>query len=291
MEASDDSDTDRSEDYSEDQAEPIPKRSYAVLAPDSEPQKHLSCVHTCSVCQQRFPHKDGLFEHLKGHIEKRWTPPSSSLQDKVKPLTSSDLSPCNCSVCGKKFSFRVDLEKHVASVHTCSVCEQSFTDQGSLFQHIKAHMKGWSPGLPPPRHPDRPFSCSECSRRFQDDSALELHVLSTHRGQKPYRCPFCDKALGHEGSLKRHIKKHSGEKPFICSVCKKGFALNSQLKEHRKIHVEKRPFGCSVCDRTFVEEKDLSRHRRYVHHICPHCEKRFKERTQLLDHMTAHKTQ
>ncbi|XP_027625316.1 zinc finger and BTB domain-containing protein 32 isoform X2 [Tupaia chinensis] len=80
--------------------------------------------------------------------------------------------PYSCSVCGKRFSLKHQLETHYR-VHTG----------------------------------EKPFSCSLCPQRSRDFSAMTKH-LRTH-GAAPYRCPLCSAGCPSLASMQAHMRSHS----------------------------------------------------------------------------------
>ncbi|XP_023577401.1 zinc finger and BTB domain-containing protein 32-like [Octodon degus] len=80
--------------------------------------------------------------------------------------------PYSCSVCGKKFSLKHQLETHYR-VHTG----------------------------------EKPFSCSLCPQRSRDFSAMTKH-LRTH-GAAPYCCPLCRVGCPSLASMQAHMRSHS----------------------------------------------------------------------------------
>uniref|UniRef100_A0A452S3Y4 Zinc finger and BTB domain-containing protein 32 n=1 Tax=Ursus americanus TaxID=9643 RepID=A0A452S3Y4_URSAM len=80
--------------------------------------------------------------------------------------------PYSCSVCGKRFSLKHQLETHYR-VHTG----------------------------------EKPFSCSLCPQRSRDFSAMTKH-LRTH-GAAPYRCPLCRAGCPSLASMQAHMRGHS----------------------------------------------------------------------------------
>ncbi|XP_008573913.1 PREDICTED: zinc finger and BTB domain-containing protein 32 isoform X2 [Galeopterus variegatus] len=80
--------------------------------------------------------------------------------------------PYSCSVCGKRFSLKHQMETHYR-VHTG----------------------------------EKPFSCSLCPQRSRDFSAMTKH-LRTH-GAAPYRCPLCGVGCSSLASMQVHMRGHS----------------------------------------------------------------------------------
>ncbi|EHB14040.1 Zinc finger and BTB domain-containing protein 32 [Heterocephalus glaber] len=80
--------------------------------------------------------------------------------------------PYSCSVCGKRFSLKHQMETHYR-VHTG----------------------------------EKPFSCSLCPQRSRDFSAMTKH-LRTH-GAAPYRCPLCRAGCPSLSSMQSHMSGHS----------------------------------------------------------------------------------
>ncbi|KAI9526194.1 hypothetical protein NQZ68_042263 [Dissostichus eleginoides] len=70
-------------------------------------------------------------------------------------------------------------------------------------------------------------------------------------GERPYQCPYCDKAFSKNDGLKMHIRTHTREKPYKCSECNKAFSQKRGLDEHMRTHTGEKPFQCdprSLCD-------------------------------------------
>jgi uncharacterized Zn-finger protein len=51
-------------------------------------------------------------------------------------------------------------------------------------------------------------------------------------GQRPHKCPVCDKAFKHKHHLTEHSRLHSGEKPFQCTKCFKRFSHSGSYSQH-----------------------------------------------------------
>ncbi|XP_055992493.1 zinc finger and BTB domain-containing protein 32 [Sorex fumeus] len=94
----------------------------------------------------------------------------SRQQPPLPPRTTS--RPYSCSVCGKRFSLKHQMETHYR-VHTG----------------------------------EKPFSCSLCPQRSRDFSAMTKH-LRTH-GAAPYRCPLCQAGCPSLASMQAHMRGHS----------------------------------------------------------------------------------
>uniref|UniRef100_A0A8C2X2J3 C2H2-type domain-containing protein n=1 Tax=Cyclopterus lumpus TaxID=8103 RepID=A0A8C2X2J3_CYCLU len=87
----------------------------------------------------------------------------------------------------------------------CSYCGKSFSLKGNLNRHIRDHTG------------ERPFPCTGCDKTFKDSGSLTAH-MRCHTGEQPYSCLFCGKNFSGRGNMTRHMRIHTGEKPFTCST-------------------------------------------------------------------------
>ncbi|XP_030675981.1 zinc finger and BTB domain-containing protein 32 isoform X2 [Nomascus leucogenys] len=110
----------------------------------------------------------GALATCAGHEDKAGCPP----RPHPSPAPPARSRPYVCSVCGKRFSLKHQMETHYR-VHTG----------------------------------EKPFSCSLCPQRSRDFSAMTKH-LRTH-GAAPYRCPLCGAGCPSLASMQAHMRGHS----------------------------------------------------------------------------------
>ncbi|KAJ9581803.1 hypothetical protein L9F63_003872 [Diploptera punctata] len=191
------------------------------------------------------------------------------------------IRPHVCDQCGKGFVLRWDLTLHQrihAGLFSCEFCNKAFTVQGKLDRHRRTHTG------------ERPFPCTTCGKAFGDKRNLESHQR-THSGERPYVCGICGRSFRVRSHLSDHRRVHSQEAPFICDICGKSFKWKTNLNIHLKVHAGER-FPCNECGREFKRRADLVKHRRSHSgdrpHVCGICAKGYGDKAMLQKHMKSH---
>ena len=184
-------------------------------------------------------------------------------------------------------SFKGCSAHHCESdMYVCSLCNQSFSTQGSLKRHRE------SVG----------FSRRVCRQRFYRKDVRRRH-LKTHQPA----VLLGDSAAGATVDLppppppppppSPPLKKQK-ETP-VCEICAKRFLSQNALKRHRQtVHRQSGGFLCRVCDRRFYRKDHLKRYHNRKHghkeyeapasYPCPLCQKSFHYRGHLREHLKTH---
>uniref|UniRef100_A0A9J2P2Z2 C2H2-type domain-containing protein n=1 Tax=Ascaris lumbricoides TaxID=6252 RepID=A0A9J2P2Z2_ASCLU len=236
-------------------------------------RRRLVC---CSICGKAFGKCSDLVRHYRIHSGSR---------------------PFSCNRCEKSFSLKSSLKLHlenhvrednIDNYYTsarCPVCMKQLASAASLRRHMKLHTRTLE-------------HCTTCSQSFATKKALEKHGLSCAlelaRAEsggdlvelmaptssllsndvpsvEPYHCRTCTASFTTLRALKEHINRHTGIKPHVCRSCHKSFfslgmlLYFAQLKSHSSIHSSGALFKCSFCERAFRRRVQLRDHMRKLH--------------------------
>lgn len=143
--------------------------------------------------------------------------------------------PFVCEFCeegkSKKYQTRRSLLFHVNYVHCktteahcCEYCGKRFSTKQNLMRHLASHQDM------------RMFQCRMCSASFNYADGLAEHVNSC-KSQIRLKCPYCPKTLKTRQILNTHVKRfHFDGKRKICLLCSKVYADVGAYKRHVEKH-------------------------------------------------------
>ena len=226
-----------------------------------------------------------------------------------------------CKICGKMYSCRKNLKRHVQDVHLkarevkCYICDYVSINAAHLRRHTKVmheakrckicNKKFSAISLKPEKHEaiceaERNIKCNKCDLLFKDNPTLKLH-MKTHKGsllerQEMVKCRICQKGFSRLDKRLDHYQNVHFIKLFVCQKgkCGRRFETKEECDGHfDKLHGEK-IHKCEPCDKIYPKYQELWRHNKFSHgnsselrkkNSCTLCNKGFLERKWLMDHI------
>jgi len=301
----------------------FPKQSHLI--------NHIKNIHEnpgsfkCDICKVGFNTKLNLNAHHKIHINNRPKPLKCNKCDYAtdssatfryhlktheriiqrcdkcnKILRKNMIHDCrlDCKLCGKKFSHRDTLLRHIKHhhdpnpkkicFHECDICGSKFIKKQSIRNHMeKKHLveqveikvQTFTCDLDGKMFKNKgklnhhmkihlpPVKCDFCHKKLNIRS-LKVHIMNSHTGikqpstkriQEAKKCPICGKILSSQGNLTMHIRDHN--KTIKCKFCEKFFGTQSRLTAHMKYyHENPKNFICEICNKKFIHRSHLKVH-------------------------------
>lgn len=138
-------------------------------------------------------------------------------------------------------------------------------------------------------HSGKDWICNICDRKLATERALKVHI-TTHTGNKPYKCKQCSETFINKVVLERHMRFHGGEtKVYRCDFCSKDLSSETSLKSHVQ-RVHETSAQCELCKEIFPTRDHLKDHINTFHEpsICQHCNKSFALPRYLKMHEKLH---
>ena len=187
-----------------------------------------------------------------------------------------------CDTCGKTFSSRSNLNKHIVShgekLFRCLHCGKRFHYENYLREHISSvHLNLHK------------YQCTDCGKTMKSKTGLIAHVKQFHiANTETFTCEVCGKLFKQKGNLNTHMYSHVTARNFSCQYCHKTFKYPDQLSRHRLVHTMLNKLQCSYCDKKFVKEYELKRHEMIFHsgliYVCNVCYARCGHKHTLIRH-------
>lgn len=197
-----------------------------------------------------------------------------------------------CLPCNRRFATERFLEIHLKGHRNCKVCGKDFTYQRDLDVHMFKHTT------------KRPFKCSTCPKTFKSDRHLRMHIRAYHESDENVPCPYCNKVLRRQNTVRSHLERMHPEKlpgykkcDYECFTCHKTFISWLSLQQHTRMHAADKNYLCSICGLELFTADALEKHLMSKEHnptgelkskVCSYCPKRFRCSYTLKRHINVH---
>jgi KRAB domain-containing zinc finger protein len=211
----------------------------------------------------------------------------------------------HCHVTFKaKHHLKIHLICHFEKKYSCTQCTNVFRSAEKLARHISmlyhypcekcsaVMVKG---GVQVKcEHRLNEYQCYHCASTFKSKFHVKRHILR-HFEQK-FKCSKCEQGQKHEctamghGMIARHLRGTHTLKKFQCQHCVLGFNSKFSLRRHVLRHFENE-FGCSMCEKRFKIREKLTEHMHNRHtnstkpFQCKNCPRVFKFNRYLSKHI------
>lgn len=196
----------------------------------------------------------------------------------------------NCYWCKYSSSNLMQTKEHVMKNHmknlkltlplTCNECPKTCSNAAEMAKHNRIHIA------------NAPFGCNFCAKKYTLPDELETHHNEAHSSQKPFQCKICSDKFDEIAELKKHMQNHQTQLPFECKTCQLRFAALLDLKNHTQIHYQPDCIDCGKPFSAFASYNEYTLHK--LDHSgeppfeCYLCDKAYKERKRLTQHMRSH---
>ncbi|XP_051485047.1 PR domain zinc finger protein 15 isoform X5 [Apus apus] len=261
-------------------------------------KKHGDKKFACEICNKMFYRKDVMLDHQRRHLEGVRRVKREDFEHSTENMVRYKKEPSGCPVCGKVFSCRSNMNKHLLThgdkKYTCEICGRKFFRVDVLRDHIHVHFKDIA--LMDDHQREEFIGKIGISSEENDDNSDGSADSEPHK----YSCKRCQLTFGRGKEYLKHIMDVHKEKGYGCSICNRRFALKATYHAHMVIHRENLPdpnvqkyiHPCEICGRIFNSIGNLERHK-LIHtgvksHACEQCGKSFARKDMLKEHMRVH---
>ena len=197
--------------------------------------------HVCNICGVVYKNASTLRDHMNQHsgrsellcdqCGKSFARPQLLRLHKSRHDMKTKPKDFKCNTCPKAYATKDALQTHIRLTHikernhTCSVCGKKFFYRYQMEIHENIH-KGIM------QH-----NCKFCNKGFVKKSSLVAHEMM-HVGNRPFECRYCKKGFASQYYCSKHELIHTRklELKFPCSLCNFRFKTKEECAEHEKKH-------------------------------------------------------
>ncbi|XP_063370747.1 zinc finger protein 260-like [Cydia amplana] len=268
-----------------------------------EPRRHTSATHPalkdCCVRLERLHHEAPAL-----HTIQDTTHTDSEPEDEMYTTVDCERVPEPvCDLCGKKFSLKSELLKHVMThIHTSSV-EQEGTgpvvadyvfeekplqervlsrdsplahrDGCVLLEHLQHHeaLDGNDTTHTDTESDTENIYARDCiinnRRTTTSDTDNDNDNIYARDCKRKFICDLCGKKFALKAGLIKHVvihihkRTHTGGTIYTCALCNMKFASVWRFNAHKRTHTNERPHACGICGKRYTRASHLTRHNRY----------------------------
>ena len=151
------------------------------------------------------------------------------------------------------------------------------------------------------KHGNQSFACGECGKVYQQKHHLKAHISAKHENT-PFLhvCVAWSTSFVSRSSLKEHQRLYHEDKPrYRCTLCPKVFMVNSHFMSHTNKHYNFASYKYNIYAKIFQHQCSLTTHKGVCagvappapRHVCPTCDKVFKLKCYLDQHIRRKHTQ
>ncbi|KAH1022982.1 zinc finger protein 423 homolog [Dendroctonus ponderosae] len=265
----------------------------------------------CSCCYEPLPNFKSFLIHMETHVSSIKNKIFHQYQTETNDLftNNSSIIPLSnyfcCCHCNMYFETSEKLqdhliERHVATLYRCYLCEKTFDNMPSMKAHLKSkHISNCE-------HFE--CNCLEEPKLFHDRVSAELHFSKFHSLNKvaaddwhEHRSKLSLDSIGMriKEEYVQGVSESSsgllGSASYRCNYCKEFCKSKNDLHLHLRSHQlsEKSRHKCNICDETFGSSPELASHK-LVHckivegNICVPCKTVLIDEDSFVKHQLKH---
>jgi len=184
-------------------------------------------IHTCPEpkCKKTFSSLKGCDRHFNQHHSKK--------------KTKKKIVKYPCPICGKLLT---NLTRHVKDKHDndnhhkvpekfpCSLCPHVYSSKAGLRSHVNVS------------HKKLVKTCPNCPKTFTNTGTLKQHIVDKHERKNDYICNICHKSYKAKSELTVHVNGVHHSIKYKCDLCDSHFNRGADRNRHeREIHKYTRP--------------------------------------------------
>lgn len=262
-------------------------------------QRHIQGVHSdtrdfhCEMCGHSFKTRDMLVKHSRTHFR--------------------GLGPFKCAMCKQEFKFKSGLDHHEKLKHSRVIVNKA--EKTEIFDIIRIPPRGRKPKDGYEQDNDAFIVDEIMTEEIEIEEINHVDILDDiiyedyeeleekieEQVDLKLICDNCGSLFKSKSHLKRHFARTHGDKSkfkFACTQCDKKFLLNYDLQRHLIKHDATRRLNCPHCEKWFKTKPSLDNHIKIIHETdrenqeknftCSICNSSYFHRRHLDYHMRKH---